>query len=65
MDARVKAGGEFLRSHTVLEMLEHINSDSMVAADVAGYCAGILCAAPGDYAGPDLLAVWFERNIRI
>jgi hypothetical protein len=63
--ARVKEQDEFLRSHTVLEMLEYINSDAMVAKDVAIYYASVPFGEPGDYAGSDLLALWFQRNIRI
>ncbi|HWW15932.1 MAG TPA: DUF5694 domain-containing protein [Candidatus Dormibacteraeota bacterium] len=63
--ARVKEQDEFLRSHTVFEMLEYINSDAMVAKDVAVYYASIPFGEPGDYAGSDLVALWYQRNIRI
>ncbi len=62
---RVKEQGDFLGSHTVLETLEYMNSDSMVAKDVASYYAYVPFGDPYDYAGPDLLALWFQRNIRI
>ena len=62
---RVKEQDEFLRSHTVLEMLEVINSDATVAKDVAIYYASVPFGEPGDYAGSDLLALWYQRNIRI
>jgi hypothetical protein len=65
MSTLVKEQGEFLRSHTVLETLEYINSDSRVAKDVAFYYALVPYGEPGDYAGPDLLAAWYQRNIRI
>ena len=65
MGALVKEQGEFLRSHTVLETLEYMNSDSRVARDVAFYYAFVPYGEPGDYAGPDLLAAWYQRNIRI
>jgi hypothetical protein len=61
----VKEQGEFLKSHTILETLEFMNSDSKVAQDVAWYYACVPYGEPGDYAGPDLLALWFQRNIRI
>jgi hypothetical protein len=61
----VKEEGDFLRSHTVLEMLEFKNSDSRVAKDVALYYATVPYGDPSDYAGPDLLAAWYQRNIRI
>ncbi len=61
----VKEQGEFLQSHTVLEMLEYMNSDARVAKDIGLYFAMARYADPGDYAGPDLLAAWYQRNIRI
>jgi len=61
----VKEQDEFLRSHTVLEMLEYMNSDAMAAKDVASYFAFVPYGEPGDYAGSDLLAAWYQRNIRI
>lgn len=63
--AMVKEEGDFLASHTVLEMLEFINSDTRVARDVGYYFALVPYGEPGDYAGPDLLASWYQRNIRI
>ena len=61
----VKEEDEFLRAHTVLEMLEYMNSDPRVAKDVALYYAIAPYGDPYDYAGPDLLAAWYQRNIRI
>jgi len=61
----VKEQGDYLRSHTVLETLLYTNSDSRVARDVALYFAAVRYADPFDYAGPDLLAAWYQRNIRI
>jgi len=63
--ARVKAQGDFLRSHTVLETLEYMNSDSMAEKGVASYYAYVPYGQPWEYAGPDLLASWYQRNIRI
>ena len=63
--AEVKAEGDFLQSHTLLQMFEYLNSDSKVAEDVAWYYALVPYGEPGDYAGPDLLAQWYQRNIRI
>jgi hypothetical protein len=63
--ARVKAEDDFLRSHTVLETLEFMNSDSTVARDLASYFAYVPYGEPWEYAGPDLLASWYQRNIRI
>ncbi|HXZ12528.1 MAG TPA: DUF5694 domain-containing protein [Candidatus Sulfotelmatobacter sp.] len=63
--AQVKEEGEFLGSHTVLEMFEYLNSDSMAAKGLAWYYACVPYGDPSDYAGPDLLAAWYQRNIRI
>jgi len=63
--AEVKQEQDFLESHSVLEMLQYLNSDSMVAREVAQYYAVVPFGESGDYAGPDLLALWYERNIRI
>jgi hypothetical protein len=63
--AQVKEQDEFLRSHTVLEMLEYMNSDAMAAQGVALYYASVPFGEPGDYAGSDLVALWYQRNIRI
>lgn len=61
----VKKQDEYLHSHTVLQTLEYMNSDEMSAKGVAFYYAYVPFGEPGDYAGPDLLAAWFQRNIRI
>jgi hypothetical protein len=61
----VKEQGDFLQSHTVVEMLQHLNSDSRTAKEFALYFAVVPYGEPGDYAGPDLLAAWYQRNIRI
>jgi hypothetical protein len=63
--AMVKAQGEYLKTHTVLETLLSINSDERVAKDVGFYFLVARFGEPGDYAGPDLLAEWYRRNIRI
>jgi hypothetical protein len=65
MGALVKEQDDFLRSHTILQMLEYINSDSMTAKNMALYYASVPFGEPDDYAGPDLLALWYQRNIRI
>ena len=61
----VKEQGEFLRTHTVVEMLLFINTDAKVSNDVATYFALVPYGDPGDSAGVDLLAAWYQRNIRI
>ncbi|MDP9268245.1 MAG: DUF5694 domain-containing protein [Acidobacteriota bacterium] len=62
---RVKAEGDFLRSHTVLETLAYMNSDAMAAQAMAEYFDFVPYGEPWEYAGPDLLAAWYQRNIRI
>jgi len=62
---QVKEQDEYLQSHTVLEMFEYLNSDSMAAKGVAWYYRCVPYGDPNDYAGPDLLAAWYQRNIRI
>lgn len=63
--ARVKDEDNFLQTHSVLEMLTYMNSDSMVAKDVASYFDFVPYGDPFEYAGPDLVATWYQRNIRI
>lgn len=62
---QVTEESNFLQSHTVLEMFEYLNSDSMAAKGIATYFAFVPYGDPDDYAGPDLLAAWYQRNIRI
>jgi len=61
----VKTQDEFLHSHAVLETLRFMNSDAMIAKSMAFYFAAIRYGEPDEYAGPDLLASWYQRNIRI
>ena len=55
----------YLKSHTILETIKYINSDAIVFRDVSPYFELARFGEPGEYAGPDLLASWYERNIRI
>lgn len=57
--------GEFMASHTVLETLLFMNADDRVAKDVGFYYREVHFGDPGDYAGPDLLTSWYQRNMRI
>lgn len=61
----VKNQNEYLSGHTVLETLRYMNADSKVAEDVGFYYREARYGENGDYAGPDLLAEWYKRNIRI
>jgi hypothetical protein len=61
----VKEEGDVLRTGTVLQTLEYMNSDSRTARGMALYFDTARYGDPFDYAGPDLLAAWYQRNIRI
>ena len=61
----VKQQDAYLHSHSVLETLLYMNDDKRVAQDVGFYFREARLGEPGDYAGPDLLASWYQRNIRI
>jgi hypothetical protein len=61
----VKAQDEYLKTHTVLQTLLYMNSDAQVARDLGFYYLEARYGEPGDYAGPDLLAEWYRRNVRI
>jgi len=61
----VKEQDAYLKSHSVLETLLYMNDDEKVALDVGFYYREAHLGEPGDYAGPDLLASWYQRNIRI
>jgi len=63
--AVAKQQDEFLKSHTILETLAFMNADAKVKQDVATYFELVAFGEPGEYAGPDLLAAWYQRNIRI
>jgi hypothetical protein len=63
--AQVEAVNEYLASHTILETLVKMNSDSEVAADVGFYYRQVRFGEAWNWAGADLLAAWFHRNIRI
>jgi hypothetical protein len=61
----VKEQGDFLASHTVLETLQFMNADARVARDMGVYFGIVRYGDPFDYAGSDLVAAWYQRNIRI
>lgn len=61
----VKAQDDYLKTHTVLQTLLYMNADAKVARDVGFYYLQARLGEPGDYAGPDLLAEWYRRNVRI
>jgi hypothetical protein len=57
--------GPYLAAHTILETLLFMNADERVATDVGFYYREVHFGEPGDYAGPDLLTSWYQRNMRI
>jgi len=61
----VKATDEYLKTHTVLQTLRYLNSDANVAREVGWHYLIARYGEPYDYAGPDLLAEWYRRNLRI
>jgi hypothetical protein len=61
----VQAQGEYLATHTVLETLRYMNSDEYVAKAVGSYFQLAELGEPWDWAGADLVADWFRRNMRI
>jgi hypothetical protein len=61
----VKQQDAYLHSHSILDTLLYMNDDRKVAQDVGFYFREARLGEPGDYAGPDLLASWYQRNIRI
>lgn len=61
----VKTEAQYLASHTVLETLLYMNADDKVARDVGFYYREAHLGEPGDWAGADLVADWFRRNMRI
>lgn len=61
----VKEQNAYLASHTVLETLLFVNADDRVARDVGLYYRAGQLGEPYDWAGADLLADWFRRNVRI
>ena len=63
--AMVKAQDAYLASHSILETLLYMNEDEKVARDVGFYYRQAHVGEPGDWAGADLVADWFRRNVRI
>ena len=63
--AMVKAQNDYLSSHSVLETLLYMNADEKVAQDVGYYYREAQFGEGGDWAGADLVADSFRRNMRI
>jgi Family of unknown function (DUF5694) len=63
--ANVKEQGDYLASHSILETLVLINSDQRATQEVGLYYRMAAIGEPQDWAGADLIADWFRRNVRI
>jgi hypothetical protein len=61
----VKATNAYLASHTVLETLLYMSTDEKVAQDVGFNFREAEIGEAWDWAGADLVAEWFRRNMRI
>ncbi len=59
---RSKADGDYLRSHTVLEVFRRLNSPESLAGDSAIYARLGHFGDDNDPAGARLLTRWYERN---
>jgi len=62
---KIQDDDEFLKSHSVLQMLLRLNSREAVRRDLANYTLFAHFGEEGDYAGAGLLTDWYKRNIRI
>jgi hypothetical protein len=61
----VKDDNEFLKSHSVLQMLLRINSSEAVRRGLAGYALFAHFGEKYNYPGARLLTEWYQRNMRI
>ena len=62
---KTKAQGDYLGTHTILETLLWMNADERIEYEQGLYYRLAHFGEVGDWAGADLLADWFHRNIRI
>lgn len=65
LNDKVAAQDAYLASHTVLETLLFMNSAEAVAEAMEFDYEMARFGEPWDWAGPDLVADWFRRNIHI
>ena len=61
----VKRQNEYLASHTILETLLYLNDGKQVAEATGLYFRQAHLGAAWNWAGADLVADWFRRNMRI
>lgn len=62
---RVRDENEFLKSHSVLQMLLRMNSSEAVRRGLAGYAMFAHFGEEYNYPGARLLTEWYRRNMRI
>lgn len=62
---RVKRQSDFLQTHTILETLERMNSDSAATEALGAEMEYVSFGDLWEFAGPDLLTFWYQRNLRI
>jgi hypothetical protein len=61
----VQDDNEFLKSHSVLQMALRTNSSNAIRRGLAGYGMFAHFGEENDYAGAELLTLWYQRNMRI
>ena len=61
----IEAMSVILSKGTILDLLRYMNQDKQVRRDHEFYMGMAQFAGNGEYPGPDLLAAWYQRNIRI
>jgi Family of unknown function (DUF5694) len=61
----IEAMSAVLSKGTITDLLRYINQDEHVRRDHEFYMSLAQFAGNGEYPGPDLLAAWYQRNIRI
>jgi hypothetical protein len=61
----VQDDNEFLKSHTILQMLLRINMDDAVRRNLASYAMFAHFGEKSNYVGGKLLTEWYQRNMCI
>ena len=65
MPAFIEAENKKLQESTVTEFFQHINSDTYNRYSHGFYLEMAVIGKEGNYAGADLVADWYKRNLRI
>jgi hypothetical protein len=61
----IEAMSRILSKGTITDLLRYLNQDEHVRRDHEFYMSMAQFTGNGEYPGPDLLAAWYQRNIRI